>query len=150
MRNRWDHSRVDKAAASAADLAGLPLVGLRRGTRLGRAVHGSFEQAGVPYMPTVEVRYRNTVCVLATAGVGVSVVDPFFPLQGGHPLAVRPFRRTIGLAVSKLIAAMVAKGTAKNSRNMAVAGATSQAACGAAFCPAMPFIAYLKPSSQRP
>jgi DNA-binding transcriptional LysR family regulator len=38
------------------------------------------------------VRYCNTACVLAAAGVGVAVVDPFSPRQnGGHGLVVRPF-----------------------------------------------------------
>ena len=95
-----DHGLARNASVSAADLAGLPLIGLERGTRLGEAVRNSFGQAGVPYAPTVEVRYCNTACVLAAAGVGVSVVDPFSPLQGGsHPLAVRPFRpRTDAIA----------------------------------------------------
>ena len=58
----------------------------------GEAVRSSFEQAGAPFTPTVEVRYCNTACVLAAAGVGVAVVDPFSPRQGGsHELAVRPF-----------------------------------------------------------
>ena len=87
-----DHALAQQASIAAADLAGLPMIGLERGTRLGEAVRSSFEQAGVPYAPAVEVRYCNTACVLAAAGVGVSVVDPFSPLQGGsHPLVVRPF-----------------------------------------------------------
>jgi DNA-binding transcriptional LysR family regulator len=48
--------------------------------------------AGAPFQPTVEVRYCNTACVLAAAGVGAAVVDPFSPRQGGsHELVVRPF-----------------------------------------------------------
>ncbi len=75
-----------------ADLAGLPFIGLERGTRLGEAVRGSFEAAGVAFRSAVEVRYCNTACVLAAAGVGVSVVDPFSPRQcGAEELVVRPF-----------------------------------------------------------
>jgi hypothetical protein len=38
------------------------------------------------------VRYCNTACVLAAAGVSAAVVDPFSPRQGGsHDLIVRPF-----------------------------------------------------------
>jgi DNA-binding transcriptional LysR family regulator len=96
------HDLAARAVISAADLAGLPLIGLERGTRLGEAVRASFEEAGVPYVPTVEVRYCNTACVLAAAGVGVSVVDPFSPRQtgghetgghetGGHEVTVRRF-----------------------------------------------------------
>jgi len=86
------HSLAEKPVVSATDLVDLPLIGLERGTRMGEAVRSSFEQAGVPFMPTVEVRYCNTACVLAAAGVGVSVVDQFSPRQGGsHELVVRPF-----------------------------------------------------------
>lgn len=86
------HALAHKLTVSAMDLVGLPLIGLERGTRLGEAVRSSFERAGTPFAPTVEVRYCNTACVLAAAGVGVSVVDPYSPRQGGsHELAVRPF-----------------------------------------------------------
>jgi DNA-binding transcriptional LysR family regulator len=46
------------------------------------------------------VRYCNTACVLAAAGVGVAVVDPFSPRQGGsHDLIVRPFTpKTVAVA----------------------------------------------------
>jgi DNA-binding transcriptional LysR family regulator len=88
-----DHALARHDVVAAGDLAGLPLIGLERGTRLGEAVRSSFEQAGVPFRPTVEVRYCNTACTLAAARVGVAVVDPFSPRQGGsHDLAVRPFR----------------------------------------------------------
>lgn len=86
------HALAEKPVISAGDLVGFPLIGLERGTRLGEEVRSSFAQAGAPFQPTVEVRYCNTACVLAAAGVGVSVVDPFSPRQGGsHDLVVRPF-----------------------------------------------------------
>ena len=55
---------------------------------------------GAPFQPTVEVRYCNTACVLAAAGVGAAVVDPFSPRQsGGQDLVVRPFTpRTVAVA----------------------------------------------------
>jgi len=90
-----NHALAARPVVSAGDLARLPLIGLERGTRLGEAVRASFEAAGVPYVPTVEVRYCNTACVLAAAGVGVSVVDPFSPRQvGAQELVVRPFAPT--------------------------------------------------------
>lgn len=86
------HPLAERPFVSAGDLVGLPLIGLERGTRLGEAVRSSFEQARVPFTPTVEVRYCNTACVLAAAGVGVAVVDPYSPRQGGsHELETRPF-----------------------------------------------------------
>lgn len=85
------HSLAERDVISARDLAGLPLIGLERGTRLGEAVRDSFREADAEFQPTVEVRYCNTACVLAATGVGVAVVDPFSPRQGGHDLVVRPF-----------------------------------------------------------
>jgi DNA-binding transcriptional LysR family regulator len=85
------HPLAAQSVISATDLVGFPLIGLERGTRLGEAVRESFVQACVPFQPTVEVRYCNTACVLASTGVGVAVVDPFSPRQGGVDLAVRPF-----------------------------------------------------------
>ncbi|MEY9136806.1 DNA-binding transcriptional LysR family regulator [Bradyrhizobium diazoefficiens] len=88
-------SVADRPVISAADLSGLPFIGLERGTRLGEAVRDSFARAGAPFRPTVEVRYCNTACVLAAAGVGAAVVDPFSPRQnGGNGLVVRPFTPT--------------------------------------------------------
>jgi DNA-binding transcriptional LysR family regulator len=90
-----DHPLAHHATVTPADLVGLAFIGLERGTQLGEAVRSSFDQAGVAFDPTVEVRYCNTACVLASARVGVSVVDPFSPTQGGnHDLVVRPFRPT--------------------------------------------------------
>jgi DNA-binding transcriptional LysR family regulator len=85
------HPLAARSEISADDLAGFPLIGLERGTRMGEAVRETFAQAGVAFQPTVEVRYCNTACVLASAGVGAAVVDPFSPHQGGHDLVVRPF-----------------------------------------------------------
>ena len=87
-----DHQLAALPAISPRDLAPFPFIALERGTRLGEAVRKSFELAGAPFRHTVEVRYCNTACVLAAAGVGVSVVDPFSPrLDGSNGLAIRPF-----------------------------------------------------------
>ncbi len=87
-----DHPLAERETITPADISDFPFIGLERGTRLGEAVRDSFGQAGVPFKPAVEVRYCNTACVLAAAGVGVSVVDPFSPRQGGsHSVVIRPF-----------------------------------------------------------
>ncbi|MBC7578305.1 MAG: LysR family transcriptional regulator [Tardiphaga sp.] len=87
-----DHPLIDRPLISAADLTGLPFIGLERGTRLGDAVRENFASADVPFRPTVEVRYCNTACMLAAAGVGAAVVDPMSARQhGGQALVVRPF-----------------------------------------------------------
>ena len=86
------HALAGRAEISASDLVHTPFIGLERGTQLGEAVRDSFARAGAPFQPTVEVRYCNTACVLAGAGVGAAVVDPFSLRQGGNGgLVVRPF-----------------------------------------------------------
>ncbi|MDB5567122.1 MAG: transcriptional regulator [Tardiphaga sp.] len=90
------HPLIDRAVISASDLVGLPFIGLERGTRLGEAVRENFAQAGAPFRPTVEVRYCNTACMLAAAGVGAAVVDPMSARQNGSQnLVVRPFTPAI-------------------------------------------------------
>jgi DNA-binding transcriptional LysR family regulator len=97
------HPLAEQPIISASDLAGLPFIGLERGTRLGEAVRDGFARAGAPFQPTVEVRYYNTTCVLATAGVGAAVVDPFSPRQSSsNGLVVRPFAPTT-LAVANML-----------------------------------------------
>jgi DNA-binding transcriptional LysR family regulator len=87
-----DHELAALSSVSPKDLAAYPFIALERGTRLGEAVRASFAMGGIPFRSAVEVRYCNTACVLAGAGVGVAVVDPFSPHQGGsHRLIVRPF-----------------------------------------------------------
>jgi DNA-binding transcriptional LysR family regulator len=86
------HALAERDEISPSDLVGRPFIGLERGTQLGEAVRDSFARAGAPFQPTVEVRYCNTACVLAAAGVGAAVVDPFSPRQSGNGgLVVRPF-----------------------------------------------------------
>jgi len=66
-------------------------IGARTGNAARGALRSSFAATGTPFQSCIEVRYCNTACVLAGAGVGV--VDPFSPRQGGsHRLVVRPFR----------------------------------------------------------
>jgi DNA-binding transcriptional LysR family regulator len=91
-----NHPLADRPVISASDLAGLPFIGLERGTRMGEAVRENFAQAGTPFQPSVEVRYCNTACVLAAAGVGAAIVDPISPRQtGSHDLVVRRFAPAI-------------------------------------------------------
>jgi len=90
------HALVDRPFVSAADLARLPFIGLEHGTRLGDAVRDNFVQAGAPFRPAVEVRYCNTACMLAAAGVGAAVVDPMSARQhAGETLVVRRFTPAI-------------------------------------------------------
>ncbi|PCH81092.1 MAG: transcriptional regulator [Hyphomicrobiales bacterium] len=51
------------------------LIGLE--STLGASVRSAFGTAGIPMRSKVEVRYCHTACILANAGIGVAVVDPF-------------------------------------------------------------------------
>jgi DNA-binding transcriptional LysR family regulator len=87
-----DHPLSSRSVVSAAELVDYPLIGLERGTMMGEQVRRSFDSEGVPFKAAVEVRYCNTACVLASAGVGVAVVDGFSPKQvATNLLAIRPF-----------------------------------------------------------
>ncbi|CAH2602285.1 LysR family transcriptional regulator [Rhodovastum atsumiense] len=91
-----DHPLARVEVVTPADLAGHGFVALEAGTRMGAAVRRAFADLHQPFTFTVEVRYCETACVLAAAGLGASVVDPFSPsgLAGGG-LMVKPFEPVI-------------------------------------------------------
>lgn len=70
-----NHPLRAKDKITPFDIASVPLIGLE--SNLGAIVRAAFNSAGVPHLPRVEVRYCHTACVLANAGIGVAVVDPF-------------------------------------------------------------------------
>ncbi len=81
-----NHDLGSKPALAAADLAGLPLIGLERGTRLGEAVRASFDQSSVP----MSRRSRS-----ATATLPVS-----WPRRGSAFRSSIPSRRARAAATS--------------------------------------------------
>ncbi|MSU89129.1 LysR family transcriptional regulator [Rhodobacteraceae bacterium 2CG4] len=72
-----DHALAGKRVLSPQDCAAHGHIGLDSASRLGLATQMSFEKAGVPYQPRVEVRYCHTAAVLANSGLGVAVVDSY-------------------------------------------------------------------------
>jgi DNA-binding transcriptional LysR family regulator len=91
---RRDHPLARLPAVTPRDLADHPFIALEAGTRMGIAVRDAFLAARQPFAFRAEVRYCDTACVLAAAGLGVSVVDPFSPTRD-RGLAVRPFAPAI-------------------------------------------------------
>jgi DNA-binding transcriptional LysR family regulator len=91
---RRDHPLARLPAVTPRDLAEHPFIALEAGTRMGIAVRDAFLAARQPFAFRAEVRYCDTACVLAAAGLGVSVVDPFSPTRD-RGLAVRPFAPAI-------------------------------------------------------
>ncbi len=88
---RKDHRLAERAVVTPADLKETSFIALQRGTKMGTIVREAFAKAGESFSFSVEVRYCNSACVLAEAGVGVAVVDPLSPLSSRGELAIRPF-----------------------------------------------------------
>ena len=84
------HELADLEVVTPADLAGFPLIALE--TLIGNEVRAAFQSAGVPYSAKVEVRYCHTACILAGAGIGASIVDPYSAYFSSNlNLVIRPF-----------------------------------------------------------
>lgn len=71
------HPLGGKQVLYPTDITGYPFIGLEMGSRLGPIISGAFQDAGVPYRSSVEVRYSETACLLAKAGAGIAIVDQF-------------------------------------------------------------------------
>lgn len=85
-----DHPLAGKEKITPADITSHRLIGLE--TSLGASVRSAFDTAGVPYMSDVQVRYCHTACVLANAGIGVAVVDPWSAkFTQAQEIVTRPF-----------------------------------------------------------
>ncbi|MEM7568138.1 MAG: LysR family transcriptional regulator, partial [Pseudomonadota bacterium] len=81
-------ARLDIVTPDAIDLA--ELIGLE--TSIGATVESAYADAGCPYRPRIVARYCHTACILAEAGLGVAIVDPFSAFfSRGLDLAIRPF-----------------------------------------------------------
>ncbi len=66
------------------------LIGLE--TSIGATVESAYAEASCAYHPRIVARYCHTACILANAGLGVAIVDPFTAVfSKGLDLAIRPF-----------------------------------------------------------
>ena len=98
-----DHPLADAEAIAPADCAAHGHIGLDQVSRLGVLLRHAFQVRGVPYMPRVLVRYCHTSAVLASVGMGVSIVDRFTAMStADHGLVVRPFLPEIRVGVCLL------------------------------------------------
>lgn len=87
-----DHPLATAEVITPADCAAYGHIGLDQVSRLGVLLRYAFQSDGVPYLPRVLVRYCHTSAVLASVGMGVSIVDRFTAMSmTGHRLVVRPF-----------------------------------------------------------
>lgn len=74
-----DHPLAALNTVSPADIAQHDFIGIGidHESRLGVLVRSAFALEGVFHKTNLTVRYCHTACVLTSAGLGVSIVDPF-------------------------------------------------------------------------
>jgi len=74
-----DHPLAALDQVSPVDIAQYDFIGigLDNDSRLGVLVRAAFSLSGVALETNLMVRYCHTACVLVSAGMGVSIVDPF-------------------------------------------------------------------------
>lgn len=97
-----DHPLGRLNVVTPHDLADCAFIGLE--TNLGALVRSAFSQAGVLHRPRIEARYCHTACVLANAGLGVSVIDPFTAaFTQGMQLITRPFEPATPVTAAAVI-----------------------------------------------
>jgi DNA-binding transcriptional LysR family regulator len=91
-----DHPLSAVEAVTPKDCAEHGHIGLDQVSRLGMLLRHAFDAEDVAYLPRVVVRYCHTSAVLASVGMGVSIVDSFTArFMTHHGLVVRPFRPEI-------------------------------------------------------
>lgn len=89
---RADHPLAGAEAVAPADLARHGFIALDAETRMGAALREAFMAERAPLSARAEVRYCETACVLAEAGLGAAVVDPFSAARAmSRGLVIRPF-----------------------------------------------------------
>jgi len=90
-------------AIDAAAVAAHGFVGLDRKSRLGLLLETAFARSGVPHEPRVVVRNCHTAAMLADAGIGIAIVDPFTAaFVKDLDLIVRPFEPQVPFAACLL------------------------------------------------
>lgn len=85
------HPLEDRLVVSAADLAPYPLVIYEPQSRLNLVLRQSFLTPELKENAIAEVRYSSIACLLAEAGLGVTIVDTLTGIAGGrYNLSFRP------------------------------------------------------------
>lgn len=95
---------ANRSEVTASDVAGHRFVGLEAASRLGQILRSAFDRDHATYDPRVEVRYCSTAAVLAQAGLGIAVVDPYTAEFHHSPeLVQRPFSPPCEISVVLLL-----------------------------------------------
>lgn len=93
-----DHALAARTTVTPSDAAEHGVIGLDDVSRLGLLLQVAFERDGVAYEPRVTVRHCHSAATLASAGIGVAVVDPFTAaFVASLELVSRPFEPAIAV-----------------------------------------------------
>lgn len=86
------HPLASEETVTPRHCAEYGIIGLDQVSRLGMLLRYAFDSEEVPYQPRVVVRYCHTSAILASAGIGVSVVDNFTArFMTNRDLVAKPF-----------------------------------------------------------
>ncbi|RAH97328.1 transcriptional regulator [Acuticoccus sediminis] len=97
------HHLLSQSYVSAADLDGERIIGLDPTSRIGMIVRKAFQEEGVDYACSLEVRHCTSACMLVEEGLGVAVVDAFSASDTiGWNIEVRPFTPEVELSACAL------------------------------------------------
>ena len=92
-----EHPLAAKSAITPSDLTDVPFIGLGREDHAEQMISRVFDHGGVSRRVQLETNLSAVACRLVTAGVGVSIVDPFTAAEfPASEIVVRPFRPAIG------------------------------------------------------
>jgi DNA-binding transcriptional LysR family regulator len=92
------HPLVRQNVIRARDLAGESLIGLAESSATTQLVGAAFQQAGVPYAPSIVAANAIGVCSLVQQNVGIGLMNQLMLAQDIFPgVVARQFRPRIGL-----------------------------------------------------
>jgi DNA-binding transcriptional LysR family regulator len=83
-----------------ADLAAFDLISFTQSEPTGARIAEAFRSEGLRFRVSVEVNQSLTACSLVESGLGIGLIDSFFPLGTSFPnIVARPFSPTIPIRV---------------------------------------------------
>ena len=98
------HPLAAHEAITPEDIAEHGVIGLEASSRLGSLVRGVFVRSDVPYRANIEVHYCHSAGILADAGLGVAIVDPFTAhFARWDDVVRRPFRPEIAVSTAAIV-----------------------------------------------
>lgn len=99
-----DHELTRLKNISPRDLEGFDIISISTFEATGAKIAEAFRKEGYRLRPIAEANQSLTACALVAAGVGIALVDPFFPIETSFTnLRSRQFIPTIDISVDLMI-----------------------------------------------